>query len=130
MDEPNKQDQGKDSFFEKMREKARLNREINYIGDHTLEVLSGILVFVGLVLSFFYIHLGGALIGLGFGICFYPDFRNYFLHFRDSYTALGLFKTLVGVATLLYFLLSIPAFILAATLGFALMYLIGWAFKK
>ena len=130
MDEPDKQDQGKDSFFKKWKERAGLNREINFLEDHGIEVFSGILVFVGLVLAFFYTHLGGILVGLGMGICFYKEISNYFLHIRDYYTELGLVKTLIWVATLLYFLISIPAFIIATAIGVGVMHLIRWAFKK
>ncbi len=130
MDEPDKQDQGRDSFINKMKEKARLSGDIHFIRGHVPEVLSGILVFVGLVLAFFYIHLGAMLVGLGFGICFYQELYNYFLQIRESYSRQRLFKILVGLATILFLLLSIPAFIIATAIGFGVIYLVRTVFKK
>lgn len=130
MDEPNKQDQGRDSFIKKMKEKAHLGRDIPYTKDPIPEICSGILVFLGLILALFYIHLGAMLVGLGFGICFFQEIHHYFLQIRESYTRQSLFKILVGIAIVLFLLLCIPVFIIAAAIGFGVMYLIRTAFKK
>lgn len=129
MDEPNKQDQGRDSFINKMRKKARLGKDMPYKG-HVPEIISGIFVFIGLILAFFYIHLGAILVGLGLGICFYQEIHYYFLQILEGYTRQGLFKILVGIAIILFLLLSIPTFIIATAIGFGVMYLIRIVFKK
>lgn len=123
MDEPDKPDQGGDSFFNKMKKKAQFNGDM-YSKKHTREILAGILVLLGLILAFFYTHFGALCVGLGFAICFYPELHNFFLHNRDGLAREGLSKILVGLGTLLFLLLTIPAFICAVVIGFGVMWLI------
>jgi hypothetical protein len=129
MDEPGKQHQGKDSFFDKIREKARLNRGTHFIGDHATEIVSGVCVFLGLILIFFYIHWGAALVGLGIGICFSQEICRTIARTGVYYNEMGLFRTLLLIATMLFFLIALPTFVIALGLGCGAMYFIRRAFK-
>lgn len=84
----------------------------------------------GIILTIFYPHIGGTLVGLGFGICFFDEIYQAFVQLGDFYAEQGLFKTLMWVIALLYFLISIPAFIIAAFIGFGIIYLIRRSIKK
>ena len=114
----------------KSEERERYKQGADYFLDHRVEFFSGALVLIGIILSFFYIHLGGMLVGLGFGICFFEEIYAYFLQVKGYYTEQGLFKTLIWIGTLLYFLIAIPAFIISVAIGFGVMYLIRHSFKK
>lgn len=114
MEEPTKPDFERNQFF----------------WNRSLEILSGALMLVGIILSFFYPHTGGALAGLGFGICFFNEIQNYTFQFLDIYSEQGIFKTLMLLATILYFLISLPAFIIAAAIGFGAIFVLRLSFKK
>lgn len=118
-----------DDYIKKVKEDKGIRKKCDFFWNRRIEIFSGALVLVGIVLAFFYIHIGGFLVGLGFGICFFEDIKEYFTRLRDFYTEKGLFKTLILVGTILYFLIAIPVFIIAAAIGFAAMYLI-WFFTK
>ena len=120
----------KTPFMKRVKEDERLNKGVNYLWDHRIEIFSSALTLVGIILSFFYIHIGGTLVGLGFGLCFFDEVHNYFLQLRDFYIEQGLFKTLMWIGTILYFLIAIPAFIISAAIGYAAIFLIRWSFKK
>jgi len=120
-DEPEK----KRSFFRKIKEDGGV-----LLWDFRIEIFSGILLLVGLILAFFYIHMGGALVGLGFGICFFEEMHNYFIQLRDIYTEHGIFKTLILIGTIIYFLIAIPIFVIASAVGYGAMYIIHWISKK
>lgn len=98
--------------------------------DHRIEIFSGLLLIVGLILSFFYLRIGGALVGLAFGICFFEEMHNYFIQLRDVYIAHGVFKTLILIGTVIFFLIAVPFFIIASAVGYGAMYLINWLAKK
>lgn len=97
------------------------SRNLSYFKIHGFNILSGLLMIVGLVFSFFYIHVGGALVGLAVGISFYDELQRYFFHARDYATMEGLFKTLMLVGLLLYLLLAATAFVIAVVIGFVVM---------
>lgn len=100
-----------------------------FIWDYHMQILSGLLMLFGIVLSFFYVHIGGAFVGLSIGICFFAEIYNYFSLLRD-YVEKGVFKTLMLIALVVYFLISIPAFIVAFFVGFGGVYLLQLALKK
>ena len=112
------------------KKNSDLKKGANFLWDRRIEILSGLLMLVGIILSFFYLHIGGALVGLAFGICFFDEMRTYFFQLRELYIEQGIFKTLMLIAVVLYFLISIPAFIVAVAVGFGAMYLILFSFKK
>ncbi|MCH9625198.1 MAG: hypothetical protein S4CHLAM123_03680 [Chlamydiales bacterium] len=96
----------------------------NFFWDNRLEIFSGALILSGLILAFFYLQIGGSLVGLGFGMCFYDEVHTYFLQLRDYAQDKGLFKTLVWIGVVLYFLIGIPAFVIAALIGYGALFFI------
>lgn len=119
----------KNTFKQKIKEHEGFKKCVDFLWDFRIEIFSGALVLAGIILAFFYIHIGGMLVGLGVGICFFEEIYSYFLQLRNLYTQQGLFKTLIFIGTILYFLISIPAFIIATGVGFGAMFLIRWAFN-
>jgi len=111
-------------YIKKVKEDEGIKKKLDFFWGSRMEMFSGALILIGIVLAFFYIHIGGALVGLGFGICFFEDIKEYFTRLRDFYTEQGLFKTLLFVGAILYFLIAIPFFIIAVAIGFGAMYLI------
>src|SRR5262249_35199333 len=110
--------------------KSDLNKGTHFFRNRWVEIISGLLMLVGIILSFFYLQLGGALVGLGFGVCFFEEIHTYLRQLRELYVEQGIFKSLMLVATILYFLISIPAFIIAVAIGFGAVYLIRFVTKK
>ncbi|NGX61216.1 MAG: hypothetical protein K940chlam9_00699 [Chlamydiae bacterium] len=106
------------------KEPKEKNKYLDFLWTYRIELFSGILVLIGLILSYFYVHIGGALLGLGFGACFFEEIYNYFSELRDLITENGIFKTLILVATILFFLIAIPSFIMAVAVGFVAIYII------
>ena len=127
---PEKHDKEKDSFIKRVLKNENLGQGAHFFWKKRIEFLAGALMLMGIILSFFYSRSGGALVGLGFGVCFFDEIYNSFLKLRDFYTEQGLFKTLMWIATILFFLISIPAFIIAAAIGFGAIFVIRWSFKK
>jgi hypothetical protein len=115
MEEPNKSD---------------LERRFNFFWNRRMEILSGLLMLVGLILCFFYPHIGGALVGLAVGICFFIEIQTFVFQFLDIYSEQGIFKTLMILATILYFLIAVPAFIIATAIGFGAIFVIRLSLKK
>jgi hypothetical protein len=101
-----------------------LRRGSNFFWNRRIELLTGMLMLVGIILSFFYIHIGGLLVGLAVGICFFSEIRAFILISRDRYAEHGLFKVLMMIGTFIYFLIAIPTFIIFVAVGFAAVYLI------
>lgn len=130
MVDPDKPEKEKESFFKKIKEDEHLKKGVGFFWDRRIEFISGALMLIGIVLSFFYTHIGGTLVGLGFGICFFEEIHSHFLQFRGFYSEQGLFKTLMLIAIILYFLISIPAFIIATAIGFGAIYLIRLSWKN
>jgi hypothetical protein len=97
---------------------------------HRIEIFASILLIAGLVLSFYYFRLGGALVGMGFGVCFYEEMHNYFIQLRDLFIDQSVFKTVVLVGTIIFFLIAIPIFIVASAIGYGAMYLVNLIAKR
>jgi len=126
-DEPEKK---KSKIFNKLKDTEKFKKGGGLIWDYRIEIFSGALVLVGLILAFFYIHIGGALVGLGFGICFFEEMHNYFIQLRDIYTEHGVFKSLILIGTVIYFLIAVPIFVITSAVGYGAMYIINWLMKK
>ena len=116
-------------FINKLRERTEHNQFFEFAWDHALEIISAAAVLIGIVLTFFYIHVGAALVGLGIGLCFYQEICSILAHAGGYYTNLGLLKTLILIGMLLFFLIAIPSFIIILALVCAIMFLIRWTFK-
>ncbi|MFZ0565750.1 MAG: hypothetical protein WAM28_06160 [Chlamydiales bacterium] len=117
-------------YTKKMKKGMDLDNKANYFWNIRFEVISGVLVLLGIILAFFYRRVGGVLVGVGFGICFFEELLNYFTSLRDFYSEKGLFKTLILIGVVVYFLIVLPSFIIAAAIGFAAMYLLRIVFKQ
>lgn len=130
MVEPKKDEPKRDSFIHRIKRDERLNSSLNFLRNEWIELLSGCLMFIGIILTFFYEHLGGMLVGLAFGICFYQEIRDYLFYAKGLYSEHGLFKTLMWIGTILYFLIAIPAFIISALIGFGIVFLIRLVSNK
>ena len=130
MAEPEDPKKDKTSFINKLKEDERLKKGTSFFWDKRLFFLSGALMFIGLILSVFYLQIGGLFIGLAVGICFFDEIYTYFMELRDRYSEHGMFKTLMAIALVIYFLIAVPVFILATAIGFGLIYLIRVTFKK
>lgn len=130
MVEPKQPDPEKEPFYKKFIHNKRLNQEVRSVWKKRIEIVSGALMLAGIIISFFYIHIGAFFAGFAFGLCFFEEIYNSFVQLRDFYTEQGIFKTLMWIATILFFLISIPVFIVAAAIGFALIFLIRRFFKK
>ena len=50
------------------------------------------------------------------------------MRLRDFYVEKGIFKSLMLIGVVVYFLIAIPAFLIAYAIGFVLIYLIRWGF--
>lgn len=92
-----------------------------YFKHHGFTILGGALMILGIILAFFYLQIGGALVGLAVGISFYDELQRYFFHAREYATVEGLFKTLMLVGLLLYLLLAATAFVIAVVVAFVIM---------
>lgn len=128
-EEDKKQESEKKPFKQRLKEDERIKQGVDFLWARRIEFFSGALLLIGIILAFFYIHIGGTLVGLGFGVCFFDEIHSYFLQLRDLYTEQGLFKTVMWVGTIVYFLIAIPAFIIASAIGYGVMYLIRWSLK-
>lgn len=111
-------------------DKPDFRSNLNFFWNRPLEIISGALMLAGIIISFFYLHIGGILVGLAFGLCFFNELQTFFYRFLDIYSEQGVFKTLMLLATILYFLISIPAFIVCVAIGFAAILIIRLSFKK
>lgn len=130
MVDPEKPEKDKESFLKKLAADERFRKSTDFVVDRRVEFVSGALMLVGIILSFFYIHMGGILVGLAFGLCFFEELLAYFLQFGGRYSEQGLFKTLMSIGTVIFFLFAIPTFILAAAVGFGIMYFLRVFLKK
>jgi hypothetical protein len=108
---------------EKLLKNKKLDKGVNFFWKWRFEFLAGVLMILGIILSFFYLHIGGALVGLATGIGFYDEIQSFLLQIKGFYSEHGVFKTLMCLGTILYFLISIPVFIIAVAVGFGLIFL-------
>lgn len=90
-----------------------------------LNILSGVLMLVGIILAFFYHLIGGALVGLSVGIYFSKPLHNYVLYMRKEFAEEGIFKLLMLLGILLYLLLVATAFVIAVVVGIVIMTLVN-----
>jgi hypothetical protein len=111
-------------YFDRLREGDSVEKMGRFWTFKT-ELLAGILMLVGIVLSFFYPRIGGVFIGFAGGLCFYKEIYRYFSFLTHYYPREGLFKTLMMIALAVYLLFMLPTFIIALVIGFALMLIVA-----
>jgi hypothetical protein len=97
-----------------------------YMRHHGLAILCALLMIAGLITSFFFVQIGGILVGLALGLSFFEELFRYFLHMRDFHTAKGLFKTLMMLGGAIYLVLGVPLFLLALLAGFGIRAFVHW----
>ncbi len=114
---------------EKRKLKERL-QAAEGLWDFRREIFSGVLMIVGLILAFFYHYVGGILVGLSFGVYFFEEIHGYFSQLVNVITEHGFFKTLMIIGIVIFFLITLPLFIIATAVGYGAMYLIRLVVKK
>lgn len=106
------------SFFKKVKNDDRTKKGLRYVWQYRQQCFLGFLVFFGILLSFFFIHLGGGLIGISAGLCFHKEIRQVFLGLRAYCQASGIFKTALLITLGIYLFLALPAFLFSLLIGF------------
>jgi|GEM_PF-1626541 len=109
--------------FDKIKKDEKINTFFNWIWENRLYVFSAALMIIGIIFAFYYVHIGGALVGLAAGLSFYDEINGYFVQLREFYSSRGLFKSLMVVGLAIYFLIAVPVFIVALVVGFIAIYL-------
>lgn len=120
----------KKTIFNKVIQDEEFNKKINWLWERRFLLFAGALMFLGIVFSFYYIHIGGFLVGLAVGLAFFDEIRIYVAELRELYLTHSLFKTLMLIGIAIYFLIAVPLFIFGAAIGFSVKYLIHWLEKK
>lgn len=114
----------------KIKQDKDVNRGINWLWSNRFILFCIILMFIGVIISFFHVHVGGILVGLAFGMSFYEEIRNYFFRIKGFYFLQGLYKTLLALGVTIYLLWALPAFLIATALGFFIIFLTFWLKDK
>lgn len=122
--EPLKDKKEDEDFIDRLKKDEKLNDTIDYVWLHRLEIFFGVLMVIGIILSVFYINLGGALVGLSVGMCFFKEIRRYFNRMSKYYAQEGIFKFSMVVGLALFLLIAVPVFILCLAIGFGVMLVI------
>lgn len=125
MASPNR-DPDEKSFLHELRKHPALN----VLWRRRLEWIAALFLLIGLLISFFHLSLGGLFVGVAAGLTFYGRLEHFCLHFRAHYLAYGLFKTVVFFGLILYFLITIPLFVIGMALSFGILALVRMAYKK
>ncbi len=90
---------------------------INFITTHKWESISYVLLFVGLILTFFYPLIGGALVGLIFGISFAPQIHERVETFKEFIHVEGIFRSFIVIVALLTLLILAFGWCAGAVVG-------------
>ena len=106
------------------------NKYLDFFYRHWVHLIAGVFMVLGIILSFFYLNFGGALVGLATGMGFFDELQRYFFHAREYAIAEGLFKTLLLVGLLLFLLLAATAFVIAVVIAFVIMSMIHLFFLR
>ena len=132
-EEPEKKEGAVKKKMNELKEKMQseqVTKSTSYITKHWIEFATGALMILGIIFAFFYMYIGGILVGLAIGFCLFDEIHNYFVQLRDCYSERGLFKTLMVIGVALYLLIIAPAFLISLAAGFGLMTLICWSRKR
>lgn len=132
-EEPEKKEGKVTKQISALKEKLQSEKVVKsttYVKGHWIEFVTGALMILGIIFAFFFMIVGGILVGLAAGFCFYDEIQNYFVQLRDYYSERGLFKTLMVIGVALYLLIIAPAFLISLAAGFGVMTLINWGMKR
>lgn len=94
---------------------------MNWVKENWLESLCSVLMLLGIIIAFFTSLSGGILVGLSIGLSFSEEMRLFFTKTQDFYKAQGLFNTLMLIGGALFLFISVPTFVIATVIGFAIM---------
>jgi hypothetical protein len=98
----------------------------SYLRRHALSIVCGFLMILGLIIAFFFVQLGGILVGLSLGLVFFEESVRFFTHIRKLNPNRKTFTILMILGKMLYLLFSIPLFLLATLLGLGIRALVHW----
>lgn len=96
-----------------------------------IHYIAAILMVLGLIIAFFKVGTGGFLVGIAVGITFSKELYSYF--FVNPVYAVeeqGLFKILMLIGALLYFLIAATFFVIGLLIGFGILALIYFLKKR
>lgn len=110
----------------KIKKDKQVNRGVNWLWDNRFFLFCVLLMYIGVIISFYHIHTGGILVGFAFGLSFYEEIRNYFFKIKSFYRYRGIYKILLASGVIIYLFWAIPAFILATAFGFFIIILFYW----
>lgn len=99
-------------------------------GKLALDILTLFSMLLGIVATFFNLFIAGFLVGLAAGLSFSREIYAFFRRIGHLYAAQGIIKSLIAIGTLIFFIIAIPTFAIAAIIGFGVMYLIYFLFSK
>lgn len=83
-----------------------------------IEILSGLFVLLGVILSLFYTEVSSGLVGLGCGACFFGELNRYFSGLKGVSSANDIFKTLMLLGLVIFLLVQLPFFVIALGVGY------------
>jgi hypothetical protein len=91
-----------------------------FVLSHLVETVSSVLMLLGIILSFFYLLLGGFFVGLSIGIGLFDEITFYFFPFRKYLSDINLYKILMLIGLTLFFLIAISTFLIGVGMGICL----------
>lgn len=101
--------------------KNRITRDTDYLGGyfkvHSREIITYVLLILGIILLFFDALYGGILVGLVSGIYFGDEIVDYILHWKASIHSYGVARNLIIAGIAVAFFISAPAIFLGAAIA-------------
>ncbi len=105
---PEGSEEEKRKFVEKFERYATTNKE---------DMVSYVVLIIGIVFLFFWGWLGGILIGIVFGVYFAREIIDFFKGIHGFIEKEGIVRSLILLATAVAFFILNPAFFIAAAVG-------------
>lgn len=97
------------------------HRDTDYLGGyfqaHSREIITYVLLILGIILLFFDPLWGGVLVGLVSGIYFGDEIVDYIVHWKDSIHTHGVARNLIIAGIAIAFFLSAPAIFLGVAVA-------------
>lgn len=101
--------------------KNRIIGDTDYLGGyfklHSREIITYVLLILGIILLFFDALYGGILVGLVSGIYFGDEIIDYILHWKSSIHDHGVARNLIIAGIAIAFFISAPAIFLGAAIA-------------
>lgn len=118
------------SAIDKIKNDEQIHKGVNWLWEHRFMLFVGALMLLGIIFSFYYIHIGGFLVGLALGLAFFKKIQSAVVEVRALYLGGGLFKVLMLIGGILYLLIALPVFVIGIVLGFVGRYVMHWIEQK